>query len=512
MRLSHFVHPRHLARLLVLVSLATCGCASIPPGEQAPAELPGAGEPLPLRLALTELSVSLGVEESAKASVGPTNDEEKYELEGVIDYAAARRDLSEWLSAGGSFARVRVAEGESVAARRVDAWSARDDLLLEVELREFRTHFDGHNWLWIPNVLNWAYWIVPAWFVATEEYSLELTATARVRGLTGANAILELDVPVRVEGTFGDFQRGWQFFGPIYPNNGPENWRAIALALWPAARAALGRGLALALRGRREELARALEARELTKSLVLSVGISNYEDTLRLPLLPRALSDAQALSAAWTRAGGLLPGQALDRYEAKATLDGVEAAFEELRDRARPGDLVVVHFAGYGTRDVAGAPALILNGPSGGTQLSFARLAQLLRPISGEKLLILDCGFDSGQARTVAGGAAPGGDELDGEVQALAVASASAVLTASGPGGALLVPGHLGQSLFAHYLVEGLGGPADRDQDSVLSFAELSDYVRRKVTAESAFLGERPQRPRAAGGEGLRIELRREAK
>ena len=86
------------------------------------------------------------------------------------------------------------------------------------------------------------------------------------------------------------------------------------------------------------------------------------------------------------------------------------------------------------------------------------------------------------------------------------------MLLASEPGGALLIPGHLGESLFAHYLIEGLAGAADRDHDFVLSFAELSDYVRRKVTTESAFLGARPQRPRAAGGEGLRIELRREAK
>ena len=380
---------------------------------------------------------------------------------------------------------------------------------MDVELRDFRTRFDGHNWLWIPNVLNWAYWIVPSWFIATEEYSLEFTALARLRQLAGGPVLSEVEVEVLVEGTFGDFDRGWQFFGPIYPSNGSENWRKIARALWPAARAKLAKGIATALRKASQELGLRLQKRELSKTLVLTIGISHYEDTVLLPTLPYAAGDARTTGAALAQAAGLLPQQVFTRHEAAATREGVEAALAELRDRAREGDTVVIYFAGYGARDAQGRPRLLLNGPAEQASLSFADLAPLLAPIAGSKALVLDCGFDDGQGRAVAG--AKPADTAD-ELTRLARASGCGVLAATSPEGSFLAPGHLKQSLFAACLVEGLSGLADRDHDGVLSFAELSEYARTKTTAESAFLGTRPQRPRSAGGETFRLKLQEKTK
>ncbi|MBL4844314.1 MAG: caspase family protein [Planctomycetes bacterium] len=499
---------------LVLVGLwgaSLCsGCASIPDPEQVPNRLFAEANPIPLRLALSEVEVTLSVQERAKAQLTTEpKSEEKYSISEVIDFRDLRREVRAWLEAGQSFARVRVAEGEGAQTRRLDAWARRDDLLLELELRDFRTQFDGHNWLWIPNVINWAYWIVPSWFIATEEYSLDLTVVARIRQLGGGPAIGEVEVPIHVEGTFGEFQRGWQFFGPIYPVNGSGNWRAIAKALWPAALAKVGRGVATALREMSIEIKGKLQRRELTKTLVLTVGVSHYEDTVQLPTLPFAVADARAAGAALARVAGLLSRQVLERHEAEATLSGVEEAFAELADRAREGDTVVIYFAGYGGRDAQGRPHLLLNGPPERAQLSFARLAELLAPIAGNKALILDCGFDDRQARAVSGPASP---TAGTEIAALAKASGSGVLAAASPGGSLLVPGHLEQSLFGHCVVEALGGFADRDHDLVLSFSELAEYVRRKTTAESAFLDGRPQRPQAAGGEQFRLNLRKEVK
>lgn len=502
------MRPARLAILLGLV-LAT-GCASIPEPEAVPKRLFPEAAPIPLRLALAEVAVSLAVEERTKAQVtASSEDEDRYAVSEVIDYQVLRRELSQWITASQSFVRVRTASGADARARRLDAWSARDDLLLDLELRDFRTQFDGHNWLWIPNVLNWAYWIVPSWFVATEEYSLELTALARIRQLSGGPVLSEVEVPVRVEGTFGDFQRGWQFFGPIYPSNGKDNWRKIAQALWPAARSQLARGVATALRGASRALAEQLQQRELSKTLVLTVGISHYEDTVLLPTLPYAARDARAIGAALAQTAGLLPQQVFTRHEADATREGVEEALAELRDRAREGDTVVIYFAGYGARDAGGRPRLLLNGPPERASLSFEELGALLKPIAGAKALLLDCGFDDGQGRAVAG---PRPADPAGELISLARASGCGVLSATNPKGSFLAPGHLEQSLFAACLIEGLSGHADRDHDGVLSFAELGDYARTKTTAESAFLGTRPQRPRSAGGEGFRLRLREKTK
>lgn len=487
----------------------SAGCASIPEPEVRPKRLFAEAAPIPLRLAVGDVEVSLSIEEGTKARVDASTDEERYSVAEVIDYPALRRELSEWIRAGESFARVRVAEGEDSEARRLDAWRERDDLLLELELREFQTRFDGHNWLWIPNVINWAYWIVPSWFIATEEYSLSLIATARIRQLSGGPVISKVEVPVLVEGTFGDFQRGWQFFGPIYPSNDRENWRNIAQALWPAARARLARGIATGLREATREVEERLKRRELSKTLVLTVGISHYEDTVLLPTLPYAVQDARAAGAAFAQAAGLLPRQVFERHEAAANRSGIEAALRELRDRAREGDSVLIYFAGYGARDPAGHPRLLLNGPAEQASLSFEDLAALLKPIAGNKVLLLDCGFDEGQGRALAG-AKP--VEAQSEIQRLALASGCGVLAATSPRGSFVAPGHLQQSLFAHCLIEGLSGLADRDHDGVLSFAELSEYTRSKTTAESAFLGTRPQRPRAAGGEAFRLALQEKTK
>lgn len=505
------LRPAARGLLLLIVGLALCtGCASIPEPEPIPQRLFPEAKPISLRLALSEVQVELALEERTKARVGATSkDEDRYAVGEVVDETALRRELGKWIDASESFARVRVAEGEDEFARRLDAWGARDDLLLDLELRDFHTSFDGHNWLWIPNVLNWAYWIVPSWFVATEEYSLGMQGVARLRQLSGGPVLKEVSVDVEVTGTFGEFERGWQFFGPIYPSLGAKNWRKVARALWPAARAQLGRKLALALREPAQALEGQLQTRELSKTLVLIVGISHYEDTVLLPTLPYAANDARAAGAALARAAGLLPLQVFERLEAQATRAGVESALSELKDRARAGDSVVIYFAGYGGRDDAGRPRLLLNGPAEQASLSFEDLAGLLKPIAGAKALLLDCGFDDGQGRAVAG-AKPA--DAAGEIARLAQASGAGVLAATTPSGSFLAPGHLKQSLFAASLLEGLGGLADRDHDSVLSFAELSDYVRTKTTAESAFLGTRPQRPRAAGGDAFRLRLQEKAK
>jgi len=500
------------AQVLSLLLTLSAGCASIPEPAKIPSRLFPESPPIqtPLRLAVAEIEVGLAVEERTKAQVAATpKDEERYSVAEVIDYKVLRRKLSEWIQAGQSFARVRVAEGEDPQARRIDAWQARDDLLLDIELRNFQTRFDGHNWLWIPNVINWLYWIVPSWWVATEEYSLEMTAVARLRQLGGGPVLSEVEVEVKVEGTLGEFERGWQFFGPFYPSLGSENWRKIARLLWPAAQAKLAKGISKALRKASLDLRARLRGRELSKTLVLTVGISHYEDTVLLPTLPYATQDARTAGAALARSAGLLPEQVFTRHEAAATREGVKAALAEIQDRAREGDTVIVYFAGYGARDAAGHPRLLLNGPADQASLSFDDLAALMAPIAGHKALLLDCGFDDGQGRAVAG--AKPTDTAD-EVARLARASGCGVMTGTSPSGSFLAPGHLKQSLFSACLLEGLSGLADRDHDGVLSFAELSDYTRTKTTAESAFLGTRPQRPRSAGGETFRLKLQEKTK
>lgn len=44
-----------------------------------------------------------------------------------------------------------------------------------------------------------------------------------------------------------------------------------------------------------------------------------------------------------------------------------------------------------------------------------------------------------------------------------------------------------GHGVFTYYLIQGLSGEADEDQDDVIRFFELNDYVRKKVRSETEF-------------------------
>ena len=80
-------------------------------------------------------------------------------------------DLTKALSASGIYERVHATSAEA----RAEGWREKDDLLVTVSLENLATRYEGHNLLWIPNMINWLFWIVPSWFVPTEWDPLEST-------------------------------------------------------------------------------------------------------------------------------------------------------------------------------------------------------------------------------------------------------------------------------------------------------------------------------------------------
>lgn len=475
------------------------GCSAIPAGSAAPqriAEAPPA--PLPLRLAVGSLEVALAGEERPK----------DYRPEDVLDAEQARSDLAAWVQASGALAGVRAARGATPEAQLDDAWEQREDLYLQVRLDRFRSEFSGHNGWWVPNIINWIMFMIPAWWVATEEYALAFTAELEVRSVDSGRVLHRASLPVQVQGTFDEFDRGWQFFGFIYPSNDADNWRQIASALLPAARAELGAQVARELAGPfRERLAREQTREQMQKTLALVVGISHYQDAVQLPPLPYALSDARSLVDALTdpRGGtGLMPRQVRAVLGSEATRESVLAALDELGARAQPGDQVLIYFAGYGTRAADGQARLLLAGAGQQAQLGLDELGARLGAIQGHKLVLLDCGFD-GQTRSVRSAAPRPTDPLL-DVQRLAAAAGGAACLATRPDADLNAPQHLGAGLFSWHLVQGLRGAADQDESGSIGAEELFGYVRRSTVAESAYFGA-PQEPVAAGLHETRFAL-----
>ena len=474
--------------------LAVCalgaGCSAIPPGETPPERLPGeAPEALPLKVAVASIEFELADDEKPK----------EYQPQEVIDARLVREDLADWVNASAMFPEVRAAKGDGYQEQMNDAWDQQDDLLLQIKLADFRTNFDGHNGWWVPNIINWVIWMVPAWFVAHEDYSLTFDAQVSVRSVDSSQVLHKSVIPVKVSGSFDEFDRGWHFFGFITPFNDADNWRQIAGNLLPAARAQLGRALAGQLREEFHERLNRPDVRDsMRKTLALVVGVSHYQDNVRYPSLPYAADDARTVASTLSdplQGNGLAQRAVYQLIGSDATREKLSAAVSEIGGRMRPGDQLILYFAGYGTRQPDGQASILLNQTDGADALTLKELGELLAPLAGEKVVVLDCGFD-GQGRSVRSGVEPPAAGVDGK--ALATASGGYALLSTTPQSTLVASEHLGSSLFSYHFVAGLRGAADRDENGVVDHEELAAYVRDKAIAESAYFGQ-PQEPYGEG-------------
>lgn len=491
---------RRVRRALGLgLVLAVCGCSQLPVGPEPPAR---GGDPslTPLCAALAPVRVRVAAGEGPKG----------YRVREVLDAEAVQETLRRWTEAAGVFARVRAQplalSSEDTQALLDDAWRERDDVLLEVRLERFRVSFDGHNKWWVPNIVNWLFWMIPAWFVATEDYSLSCRAEWTLRSVGADRVVARGARDVRVQGSLDEFDRGWQFFGFIYPLNDADNWRQIARALAPAAVAEAGRALLEALRGPvRVLLASDAGLRRLSKRVAVLAGVSRYRSGEDLPPLPFAARDAQRVGEALVESGALPRRQVEVLLESSATLVAVERALNEAAQRLGPRDELLLYLAGYGGLDARGEPVVYLNAVEGRGELTFERLATLLAAIPAQKLVLFDLAFD-GQERSLPPPRRRSTAAAQRALDCFAQKAGAAVVAAAGPGGGYLTSEALGASLFAELLGRALAGEADQDGDRVLTLVELYDFLAERVLAESAYFGP-PQRVQASGIQRVRFEL-----
>ncbi len=472
------------------------GCTNIPPGGTPEVRRSG-GDPLAGHVAVAPVSsIALASDEVAH---GWKPDEVFVASSADVDL---QRGIAAALDGTGAYVEpARLAASDDLA----EAWTNRDDLLVSVSLSDVRIDFKTNGW-YGPNVVNFCLWVVTAWTVAKEDYTLAFDAHIRARsGDTGAPLIDDEVVKVSVTGSFDEFDRGFQLLGPLGADNKPENWRLVATRLLPAARKQLAEKVAGAVDAALEKQRRA--ATPASKTLVLAVGATRYADANRLPRLAYASDDAQAVAAAFVSEGISLSHHTLVLADDRATGDAVRRAIGEfLALRARDGDNVVFHFAGYGTRDARGSPVLLLTDSDGKSkgELPLPELAALLGRTRGKKLVLLDTSFDGG-VRSVGGGAAPAGGDLE---RAFAAADDVRVIAAAEPGQSAFATDRARHGVFTNALVSGLRGRADENRDGRIAAGELFIHVHDRVVAEVAHRGEL-QAPRQTGTGQLSFEPRR---
>ncbi|HQX14986.1 MAG TPA: caspase family protein [Anaerolineales bacterium] len=164
----------------------------------------------------------------------------------------------------------------------------------------------------------------------------------------------------------------------------------------------------------------------------------------------------------------------------------VRGAIDEFFDGKKSDDLLVLYFSGHGVRDELGALYLAVKNTTRSRLRSTAIKSDYIREVmdqsrSRRQVLVLDCcnsgAFQQGTkaATGMSVGTATAFESGFGRI--ILTASDSTQFAWEGD----KVIGETDNSLFTHYLVEGLEGEADLDGDGRITVDELYDYAYEKV-------------------------------
>lgn len=161
-------------------------------------------------------------------------------------------------------------------------------------------------------------------------------------------------------------------------------------------------------------------------------------------------------------------------------------AIDEFFDQKKPDDLLVLYFSGHGVRDELGSLYLAAKNTLRSRLRSTAIKSDYIRDVmdqsrSRRQVLILDC-CNSGafaQGTKAATGVSIGTASAfeGGYGRVILTASDSTQFAWEGE----KVIGETSNSLFTHFLIEGLQGEADLDGDGRITVDELYDYAYEKV-------------------------------
>jgi len=208
--------------------------------------------------------------------------------------------------------------------------------------------------------------------------------------------------------------------------------------------------------------------------LALVIGIDGYQT---LGELETCRNDAKALAQALLDSEGyseefvvLLTDDA-SQPQNRPTLATMRRRIEQVALLAGPEDSILFFFSGHGVaRDEEGYLIPMDGDPSNAIPLSWVKQT-LAGSRAQSKLLILDACHAGSAAKGVAG-IAP--SLLVGADLSMILASAADQVSYPDP--------ESGKSVFTRFLVEGLGGKADINNDKLITQGELYEHVKRQMT------------------------------
>lgn len=220
----------------------------------------------------------------------------------------------------------------------------------------------------------------------------------------------------------------------------------------------------------------------------LLIGTSEYTDDDTLSALPAVANDLTAMRDVLLnpQIGAFDKVDMLPNAPAQEIRDAIEDHFQ---NRHRD-DLVLLYFAGHGLKDSAGRLYLSATNTqkhrlgSRGVASSFVN-DQMNNSGSRRQVLILDCchaaAFAKGSMGGI-GGTVDTGAYFDVEGYGRYILTASDAVQAAWQGDTIITDGTVENSLFTHFLLQGLTtGAADSKQDGFVDVEELFEYASNEV-------------------------------
>jgi len=236
------------------------------------------------------------------------------------------------------------------------------------------------------------------------------------------------------------------------------------------------------------------------------IGVGQYESAA-IPRLRYTVSDAEAMYQALIGPAGFKKDNVLlmtDRTERKPTLRNIKWALGTFLGRsAQKDDTVVIFFAGHGAPEVDsrglerdGLAKYLIPADADpddlySTALPMDELQTIFSRIEAERVVaFLDaCYSGAAGGRTFLSKKTRATTVDDLFLERLTRSRGRAIITASRPAELSIELPELGHGIFTYYLVNGLKGSADLNQDGIVSLQELYEYVEQQVTQKSRAVG-----------------------
>ena len=233
------------------------------------------------------------------------------------------------------------------------------------------------------------------------------------------------------------------------------------------------------------------------------IGVGNYESP-HINDLNYSVSDAQAMYDFITAEGGYSPENVKLLLDEEATTKNIKSALGTfLCRKALSNDTVLIYFSGHGapepdpaSTDGDGLSKYIVTYDSDpedlyATAYPMKDIIEIFQRIEARKIVFFidSCYSGATGGRTFARPGMKAGNISDGFLEELSRGEGRLIITASGPNEVSLELPEFGHGIFTYYLLKGLEGEGELNEDGFITIDELYCYLYDNVVKTSKEFG-----------------------